>query len=67
MNSFELPQITIYHSNATVNVKTLHVNIVKRPLPPVPIVVQDLHVKPSASFCDFVPNISHPNDPHCRS
>lgn len=36
-------------------------------LPAVSVVVQDLHVKPSSSFCDFVPNISHPDDPHCRS
>lgn len=45
----------------------MHINSLSWPLPPVSVVVEDLHVKPSASLCDFVPNISHPNDPQCRS
>lgn len=47
--------------------KNTHINALNWAIPPVSVVIQDLHVKPSASFCDFVPNISHPNDTHCRS
>lgn len=36
-----------------------------RHFPPSPVVIQDLHLKSSPSLSNFIPDVSHSNDPHC--
>lgn len=36
-----------------------------RYFPPSPVVIQDLHLKSSPSLSNFIPDVSHSNNPHC--